>query len=299
MAATRSPPCNRRRARVDHLNIAGLEPTFTCPRRARPRSTDSRRWDPCPRRQSRAVRTLASMSASPVASRPVPGIHVHVASLEPSGPALHVRAVSLEPSGPCPPCPRRQSRAVRVLASMSVSSVASRLGPGLQECPLGRVAGARPGHLLVALFDDNGKVLRSWEPERGMSLANFTGLVSASRPTSATACSRARASGASRCAAASRPCALPAARSARPCRLLASRGPRAPTRCRWVALSETLNGSRRHWPEANIFRPAAGKGTRPTWDVHCSSSERVRDRVTIRAPAGNTLELRGKPVAAP
>lgn len=31
--------------------------------------------------------------------------------------------------------------------------------------------------VFVALFEDGGKVLRSWEPERGMSLANFTGLV--------------------------------------------------------------------------------------------------------------------------
>lgn len=31
--------------------------------------------------------------------------------------------------------------------------------------------------VFVALFDDHGKVLRSWEPERGLSLANFTGLV--------------------------------------------------------------------------------------------------------------------------
>jgi DNA-directed RNA polymerase specialized sigma24 family protein len=31
--------------------------------------------------------------------------------------------------------------------------------------------------VFVALFENDGKVLRSWEPERGMSLANFTGLV--------------------------------------------------------------------------------------------------------------------------
>jgi RNA polymerase sigma factor (sigma-70 family) len=31
--------------------------------------------------------------------------------------------------------------------------------------------------VFVALFENGGKVLRSWEPERGMSLANFTGLV--------------------------------------------------------------------------------------------------------------------------
>jgi len=31
--------------------------------------------------------------------------------------------------------------------------------------------------VFVALFDDSGKVLRSWEPGRGLSLANFIGLV--------------------------------------------------------------------------------------------------------------------------
>jgi RNA polymerase sigma-70 factor (ECF subfamily) len=31
--------------------------------------------------------------------------------------------------------------------------------------------------VFVALFEDGGKVLRSWEPDRGMSLANFVGLV--------------------------------------------------------------------------------------------------------------------------
>jgi DNA-directed RNA polymerase specialized sigma24 family protein len=31
--------------------------------------------------------------------------------------------------------------------------------------------------VFVALFEDGGKVLRSWEPARGMSLANFVGLV--------------------------------------------------------------------------------------------------------------------------
>jgi RNA polymerase sigma-70 factor (ECF subfamily) len=31
--------------------------------------------------------------------------------------------------------------------------------------------------VFVALFEDCGKVLRSWEPARGMSLANFVGLV--------------------------------------------------------------------------------------------------------------------------
>lgn len=31
--------------------------------------------------------------------------------------------------------------------------------------------------VFVALFEDSGKVLRSWQPERGMSLANFIGLV--------------------------------------------------------------------------------------------------------------------------
>lgn len=31
--------------------------------------------------------------------------------------------------------------------------------------------------VFVALFENGGKVLRSWEPGRGMSLANFVGLV--------------------------------------------------------------------------------------------------------------------------
>jgi len=31
--------------------------------------------------------------------------------------------------------------------------------------------------VFVALFEDGGKVLRAWEPGRGLSLANFTGLV--------------------------------------------------------------------------------------------------------------------------
>ena len=31
--------------------------------------------------------------------------------------------------------------------------------------------------VFVALFEDHGKVLRSWDPGRGMSLANFVGLV--------------------------------------------------------------------------------------------------------------------------
>jgi RNA polymerase sigma-70 factor (ECF subfamily) len=38
--------------------------------------------------------------------------------------------------------------------------------------------------IFLVLFADDGKVLRSWEPERGLSLANFVGLVAERRTAS-------------------------------------------------------------------------------------------------------------------